>query len=143
MRHMGMHPSHPGMHDLMHSHKNGMGHHEHHNDSMNGMMMRSHEHGMGHHKHPGDHVLMHDMMMHPNNDGKRWKVDHSSTANQDGMDGWYAGNKSHDGWHASFVDEASEDGNDNIEEQTVGALSLEAVERVEIEKEDGMVPGLP
>mmetsp|Transcript_15062 Transcript_15062/g.32676 ORF Transcript_15062/g.32676 Transcript_15062/m.32676 type:complete len:186 (-) Transcript_15062:624-1181(-) len=42
-------------------------------------------------------------------------------------DGWYAGNESHDGWHATFA--ADED--DAV------------VERWMDEKEDGMIPGLP
>lgn len=162
--HMHKHGMHPGgnheMHDMMHSGKQKMDHGMmgsqgqkmgHSGDhGMMHEMMGSQGHGMGNHKHPGDHVMMHDMMMNPKNEGtRRWKNQESSSSSQDSIDGWYAGNESHDGWHASLIDEGREESSidsssvDSSEEHAINNMHLEAVERVEIEKKDGMIPGLP
>lgn len=147
------------------SKRHGMGHDDQPGNHvmMHDKMHPNHEHGMGHHHHhhSGDHVMVHGMM-HPRNEGnRRWKEDMgSSTSSHDGMDGWYAGNKSHDGWHDSLMNSKSYDnsdsadsndtsdnasGNDNsgnTDEKTY-MNNIEAIERIEMEKEDGMIPGLP
>jgi hypothetical protein len=133
----------------------GMGHHGHPGNyvMMHDMMHPHHEHGMGHHQHSGDYAMIHGTMMHPHEEGnRRWK-DMEISSNRDGMDGWYAGNKSHDGWHASLMNSESYDSSDSADDNgtsdnakrndNVVKTQIKEVERVEMEKEDGMIPGLP
>lgn len=140
---MRMHHSKPcfGLRGAHHPH-HGM-EHSHHN------MHR--DHNRGSQGHPGDHIMMHDMMHHGMNrhkhsgdDVKRhWKNSRDSSSSQDG---WYAGNQSHDGWHVSMYEDTYDDSVDTVDVREQGVdqnMHLEAVERVEFVKQDGMVPGLP
>ena len=141
----------------------------HHNDDFHHSRDMNPKHDMHHHDHPGKHVMILDHMMHPHNQEseRRWKDSfysntNSASSSHDGLDGWYAGNQSHDGWHASpyvmdetedgdSLDESSEDGekadnsdsdHENLSNEFLSVDSM-AVERMEVVKEDGMIPGLP
>jgi hypothetical protein len=170
----GMGP--PEMHDMMHP-LDGMIPHDH--PEMHGpgnhVMMHdmmhprndhhgiNHVHNMMHQNHPdkfGKSVHKMHGIVNPH-EKRRWKTSYkSSSSSQDELDGWYAGNKSHDGWHASIVNESEDniDSKDSMDSsadtvneeakynaivETLDELPLEAVERLEMEKEDGMIPGLP
>lgn len=135
--------------------------------------MGHHKHDLKHHEHPGKHLIMHDMMhiehthgvehhdighdvasLNTNQHhetGKRWKNVHEKNVHESSSsseDGWYADNASHDGWHVSMVDGVNSSSSyDNSSADDIEASfdenPLEMVERVEMEKEDGVIPGLP
>jgi hypothetical protein len=137
----GLRGAHHRFHGMNPHHGMEQSHHDmHHNPEVHGRQ-----------GHPGDHIMIHDMMHHGMNQHKHssgdvkrhWKNSHDSSSSQDG---WYAGNTSHDGWHVSMYEDTADDRVDTVDvpEQDVDQnMHLEAVERVEFVKEDGMVPGLP